>query len=107
MGAKISLKNIKNYKGERIADVHVRSSKSLKSINCPSKLNSSAIDEFLVIFLAAAKAKGVSHFNNLEELNKKESRRLDWGSKILSMMGIKNKLTNNNGIKIWGKPDIK
>ena len=107
MGAKITLKNKKNYKGEMVSDIHVRSSKSLKSINCPSKLNSNAIDEFLIIFLAAAKAKGVSYFKNLEELNKKESRRLDWGSKILNMMGVKNKLIKNHGIKIWGQPNLK
>ena len=107
MGAKINLKNEKNYKGEIVADIHVRSAKSLKSINCPTKLNTSAIDEFLIIFLAAAKAKGVSYFKNLEELNKKESRRLDWGSKILSMMGVKNKLIKNHGIKIWGQPNLK
>ncbi len=107
MGAKINLKNKKNYKGEMVADIHVRSAKSLKSINCPTKLNTSAIDEFLIIFLAAAKAKGVSYFKNLEELNKKESRRLDWGSKILSMMGVKNKLIKNHGIKIWGQPNLK
>ena len=40
--------------------------KKLKAINCPTKLNSGAIDEFLVIFLVAAKAKGVSYFKNLE-----------------------------------------
>ena len=107
MGAKINLKNKKNYKGEIVADIHVRSAKSLKSINCPTKLNTSAIDEFLIIFLAAAKAKGVSYFKNLEELNKKESRRLDWGSKILSMMGVKNKLIKSHGIKIWGQPNLK
>ena len=107
MGAKINLKNKKNYKGEIVADIHVKSAKSLKSINCPTKLNTSAIDEFLIIFLAAAKAKGVSYFKNLEELNKKESRRLDWGSKILSMMGVKNKLIKNHGIKIWGQPNLK
>ena len=107
MGAKINLKNKKNYKGEIVADIHVRSAKSLKSINCPTKLNTSAIDEFLIIFLAAAKAKGVSYFKNLEELNKKESRRLDWGSKILSMMGVRNKLIKNHGIKIWGQPNLK
>jgi len=107
MGAKINLKNKINYKGEMVADIHVRSAKSLNSINCPSKLNTSAIDEFLIIFLAAAKAKGVSYFKNLEELNKKESRRLDWGSKILSMIGVKNKLIKNHGIKIWGQPNLK
>ena len=87
MGSKITLKNKKKYNGEDIADIHVKSSVSLKSINCPASLNSSAIDEFLVIFLAAAKAKGISTFNNLKELNKKESKRLDWASKILKMIG--------------------
>jgi 3-phosphoshikimate 1-carboxyvinyltransferase len=55
----------------------------------PSKLNSGAIDEFLVIFLVAAKARGVSYFKNISELNQKESPRLKWGSKILNKMGIK------------------
>ena len=107
MKAKIILKNKKNYKGEKIADIHVKSAKSLKSINCPAKLNSSAIDEFLIIFLVAATAKGISYFKNLGELNKKESKRLYWGSKILNMIGVKNKLTRNHGIKIWGQPNLK
>jgi len=107
MGAKIVLKNKKNYKGEKIADIHVKSARSLKSINCPAKLNSSAIDEFLIIFLVAATAKGISYFRNLGELNKKESKRLNWGSKILNMIGVKNKLTRNHGIKIWGQPNLK
>ena len=56
MGAKIILKNINIYKGEKIADVYVYGSiDKLKKINCPSKLNSAAIDEFLLIFLVAAK----------------------------------------------------
>jgi len=105
MGAKIVLKNKKNYKGEKIADIHVKSSKSLKSINCPNKFNSRAIDEFLIIFLAAAKAKGISYFRNLEELNKKESKRLNWGAKILNMIGVKKELTNDS-IKIYGQPNL-
>ena len=106
MGANIILKNIKNYKGEQTADIFVKSTKKLKSINCPPKLNSSAIDEFLIIFLAAAKADGISSFRNLEELNKKESKRLNWGSKILKMIGVKTKLIGNHGIKIWGQPNL-
>ena len=41
---------------------------------------------FLLIFLIAAKARGVSYFKNLSELDQKESPRLIWGSKILKMM---------------------
>ena len=105
MGVKIILKNIKNYKGEKIADIFVKSAKILKSINCPSNLNSSAIDEFLILFIAAAKAKGISYFKNLSELNQKESPRLIWGSKILNKMGIKTVLTNDS-IKIFGNPNL-
>ena len=89
-----------------VADILVKSPKKLKSIKCPSKLNSKAIDEFLIIFLIAAKANGTSYFNNLEELNKKESPRLKWGSKILRMMGIKT-ITTKNSIKIFGNPKLK
>ena len=60
MGASIQLLNKRNYKGEKIADILVKSSKNLKGTNCPVMLNSSAIDEFLVIFLVAAKSKGIS-----------------------------------------------
>ena len=106
MGAKILLKNQKNYRGEKIADILIKSSNNLKAINCPSELNSSAIDEFLVIFLLAAKAKGISYFKGLSELNQKESPRLNWGSKILNMMGVKTELTKDS-IKIYGQPNLK
>ena len=106
MGAKIYLKNKKNYKGEKISDILIRSSNNLKSINCPSELNSSAIDEFLIIFLVAAKAKGISYFKDMSELNQKESPRLNWGSKILNMMGVRTELTKDS-IKIYGQPNLK
>ncbi len=106
MGVKIIFKNPKIYKGEKIADIFVKSPKLLKPIKCPKKLNSGAIDEFLVIFLVAAKASGISYFKGLEELNQKESPRLKWGSKILNKMGIKN-ITTKSSIKIYGNPNLK
>ena len=105
MGAKIFLKNKKNYRGEKIADILIKSTNSFRAIKCPSELNSSAIDEYLVIFLVAAKARGVSYFKDLSELNQKESPRLNLGSKILNMMGVKTKLTKNS-IKIYGQPNL-
>ena len=105
MGANIIFKNQKTYKGEKIANIEIKGGRTLNSINCPSKLNSGAIDEFLVIFLVAAKAKGVSYFKDLAELNQKESPRLKWGAKILDMMGVKNIVTNNS-IKIYGNPEL-
>ncbi len=106
MGVKIRFKKIKFYKGEKISDIIVSSPKNLKPINCPVNLNSGAIDEFLSIFLLAAKAKGVSYFKNLEELDKKESPRLKWGAKILSLIGIR-AISTKNSIKIYGNPRLK
>ncbi len=105
MKVKIKITNKRVYKGERIADLIIYSSKKFKSINCPIKFNSAAIDEFLLIFLVAARADGISYFKNLSELNEKESPRLKWGSKILNKIGIKNIVTNNS-IKIYGNPNI-
>jgi 3-phosphoshikimate 1-carboxyvinyltransferase len=105
MGVNIQFKNKKNYKGELIADISVTSTKKLKPINCPAKLNSGAIDEFLIIFLVAAKANGVSYFKDISELNQKESPRLKWGAKILNKMGIKT-ITTDSSIKIFGNPNL-
>ena len=105
MGVKIIFKNQKTYKGEKKADIKVVSAKNIKAINCPPKLNSGAIDEFLVIFLVAAKAKGVSYFRNLGELNQKESPRLKWAKKILDNLGVKT-ITTNDSIKIYGNPHL-
>jgi 3-phosphoshikimate 1-carboxyvinyltransferase len=105
MGVNIQFKNKKSYKGELIADISISSTKKIKAINCPPKLNSGAIDEFLIIFLVAAKANGVSFFKDIDELNQKESPRLKWGAKILNKMGIKTILTDNS-IKIFGNPNL-
>ena len=106
MGASINVINKKIYKGEKIGDILVKSSQNLKSIRCPAMYNSSAIDEFLVIWLVAAKSKGISYFKNLSELNQKESPRLKWGSKILNKMGIKT-ITTADSIAIYGNPNLK
>ncbi|MDA9150492.1 3-phosphoshikimate 1-carboxyvinyltransferase [Candidatus Pelagibacter sp.] len=105
MGVKVILSNIKSYKGEKNADIKVKSTKNIKPINCPSNLNSQAIDEFLLIFLIAAKANGISYFSKLSELDQKESPRLKWGSKILNLIGIKNEITSDS-IKIYGNPNL-
>ncbi len=106
MGLKIKTVNKKIYKGEKIADLVVESKKTFKPINCPIKLNSAAIDEFLLIFLVAARANGISYFKKLSELNQKESPRLIWGSKILNKMGVKN-ILKKDSIKIYGNPKLK
>jgi len=106
MNCKITFKNKKIYKGEKTSDIIVKSSKILKPINCPSSLNSSAIDELILIFLVAGtKAKGISTFKELGELNKKESPRLNIIIKFLRMIGIKVS-RNKDNIKIYGNPKL-
>tara|TARA_B100000963_G_C22606459_1_gene662752 strand:- start:108 stop:1430 length:1323 start_codon:yes stop_codon:yes gene_type:complete len=103
MGAKVKFINKRKICGENVADIFVKSQKNFKSINCPIKLNSNAIDEFLIIFLLASKASGISKFKKLEELDKKESPRLQLASKILKKMGVK-VILRNGSIKIFGNP---
>ena len=105
MNCKITLKNKKIYKGEKTCDIIVESSKNIKGFSCPSYLNSAAIDEFLVIFLIAARAKGISSFKNLGELNKKESPRLDIAISFLENIGVKVERKSDN-IKIFGNPNL-
>ena len=105
MGIIIIFKNKRIYKGEKIADIKIKSPKKIKSINCPSNLNSGTIDEFLIIFLVAAKANGISYFKDLEELNQKESPRLKWGEYILNQMGIKT-ISTDRSIRIYGNPNL-
>ena len=67
----IKFKNLRVVKGEKIADIFIKSMNNLKAIKLPKSFNnSSAIDEFVLIFICAAFSKGISTFRNLEELNK-------------------------------------
>ena len=106
MNANIKILNKRLYKGESIADIQVKSTSNLKPINCPSHLNTKAIDEFLIIFLACAKASGVSRFKNLEELRNKESDRLKQSADFLKMIGVK--VNQKSGsLEIFGNPNLK
>ena len=105
MNSKIILKNKSIYKGEPIADIEIKSEDSLKSVNCNSSINSRMIDEFLIIFLICAKAKGISSFKNLGELRNKESDRLKIAVNFLKMIGVKIIYKSNN-LKIYGNPNL-
>ena len=104
MNAKIKLMNIKTKYREKVGDIVVKSS-NLKSINCPSSLVPSTIDEFAILMIVAAKAKGVTTYRGLGELNKKESPRLNIMNSILNKIGIKTELKQET-IKIIGNPKI-
>ena len=100
MGAKIEFSNLKNYGPEKVGDILVRSSK-LKGIEIPRKYIASAIDEFPILFIAAASASGKTILKNAEELKYKESNRLSVMSKGLLKCNINNSLYDD-GIEITG-----
>ena len=105
MNAKIKLINKKIYNGEEVSDIVIRSSKNLKSINCPKEMNSRAIDELIIIFLVCAKAKGISYFKNIQELRHKESDRLKLSANFLKMIGVEVEETLST-LKIHGNPNL-
>ena len=105
MRGKLTLINKRHYNGEIISDIKVESTYFLKSINCPKRLNTKSIDEFLIIFLLCAKAKGVSTFKDIQELRHKESDRLKIASNFLTKIGIKIVETRDS-LKIYGNPSL-
>ena len=105
MRGKLTLINKRLYNGEIISDIKVESTYFLKSINCPKRLNTKSIDEFLIIFLLCAKAKGVSTFKDIQELRHKESDRLKIASNFLKKIGIKIVETRDS-LKIYGNPSL-
>lgn len=87
MGADITLESIEQECPEPIADIIVRGS-SLKGITIPKEHIVTAIDEFPVIFIAAACAKGQTILHGAEELRVKESDRIQTMATGLSRLGI-------------------
>lgn len=87
MGADITLENSHEAGGEPVADVRVRSA-SLKGIEIPEALVPLAIDEFPVIFVAAACAQGRTMLRGAQELRVKESDRIQAMADGLLTLGI-------------------
>jgi len=87
MGADITLENQQEVGGEPVADIRIRSAQ-LKGINIPEELVPLAIDEFPVIFIAAACATGETVLTGAEELRVKESDRIQVMADGLNNCGI-------------------
>ncbi len=75
MGADIAFENSRVVGGEPVADLRVRAS-ALSGIETPPSVVPSMVDEFPVLFVACALAKGRSVLRGLEELRVKESDRI-------------------------------
>jgi len=87
MGADITLENNQEVGGEPVADVRVKSSQ-LKGIHVPEELVPLAIDEFPVLFVAAACAQGQTIVTGAHELRVKESDRIQVMADGLVELGV-------------------
>ncbi|MFA5984171.1 MAG: bifunctional prephenate dehydrogenase/3-phosphoshikimate 1-carboxyvinyltransferase [Methylococcaceae bacterium] len=100
MGANIEILNPGIAGGEPVADLHVVYS-PLTGIDIPEALVPLAIDEFPVLFIAAACAKGQTRLSGAEELRVKESDRIQVMADGLQTLGI-NAQPTPDGMVIQG-----
>jgi 3-phosphoshikimate 1-carboxyvinyltransferase len=87
MGADIAVESERVVSGEPVADLRVRSS-ALNGIEIAGDEVVRAIDEFPVLFVAAAAAKGRTVVSGAQELRVKESDRIGVMARALARLGI-------------------
>jgi 3-phosphoshikimate 1-carboxyvinyltransferase len=100
MGADIEVSNRREVGGEPVAELRVRAA-PLKGIRIPPDQVPLAIDEFPVLFVAAACAEGETLLTGAEELRVKESDRIQVMADGLSALGVAAQPTAD-GIVIQG-----
>ena len=100
MGADITFSNQQEIGGEPVVDIRVKSSR-LKGVHVPEELVPLAIDEFPVIFVAAACADGQTVVTGAEELRVKESDRIQVMADGLIALGVDARATDD-GMVIQG-----
>jgi len=101
MGANIDVLNERSVGGEPVADLRVRSSQ-LKGIDIPEELVPLAIDEFPVLFVAAACADGTTTLTGAKELRVKECDRIQVMADGLKKLDV-DAVPTEDGMVIKGK----
>jgi 3-phosphoshikimate 1-carboxyvinyltransferase len=87
MGAEIELMGERTTGGEPVADLRVRAA-DLRGAVIPPHLVPLAIDEFPIVFVAAACARGETVVSGAEELRVKESDRIQVMAEGLQALGV-------------------
>ena len=88
MGADITIIDPREEGGEPVGDLRIRHS-PLRGIDVPVELVPDMIDEFPILFVAAALADGVSRVRGAAELRVKESDRIALMASGLRSLGIR------------------
>ncbi len=103
MGADIEIQNQREVGGEPVADLRVRAAQ-LHGVDIPLALVPLAIDEFPVLFVAAACARGRTRLRGAEELRVKESDRIQVMADGLRVLGVQAEATSDGMIIEGGSP---
>ncbi|MBF0392817.1 MAG: 3-phosphoshikimate 1-carboxyvinyltransferase [Alphaproteobacteria bacterium] len=88
MGAEIELRNRRDEAGEPVADLVVRHG-ALTGVDVPAARAPSMIDEYPILAVAAALARGTTRMRGLAELKVKESDRLAAMAEGLAACGVR------------------
>jgi len=88
MGASLTITNARTEGGEPVGDMVVRQGE-LRPVDVPASRAPSMIDEYPVLAVAAAHARGASRFRGLGELRVKESDRLAGTAALLQAAGVR------------------
>jgi len=89
MNANITFENNNSQGGEPVADIRARFSPDMKGIDVPPERAASMIDEYPILSVVAAFAKGKTMMRDVHELRVKESDRIDAMAKGLKSNGLK------------------
>jgi 3-phosphoshikimate 1-carboxyvinyltransferase len=100
MGAYIRTDDFHRSGGETIANIHVKHSK-LHGINVPPTRVPSMVDEYPILAVCAAYAKGTTDMYGLAELKVKESNRLTGTLELLSVNGV-DAYINDDSLHVTG-----
>jgi 3-phosphoshikimate 1-carboxyvinyltransferase len=103
MGGRIELEESRMSGAEPVGDLRVRPS-ALKGVAVPTSLVPLAIDEFPVLFIAAACAEGETVIAGAEELRVKESDRIAAMGAGFEALGVEHSVTPD-GMRIRGRAD--
>lgn len=88
MGADLEMTQVREENGEPVADLRIRGGR-LEGTEVPADLAPRTIDEYPVLFVAAALARGCTLFRYVGELRFKESDRIAVMSRELAKLGVK------------------
>ncbi len=100
MGGNITVEDEREVGGERVGDLHVRHS-ALTAIEVPAELAPSMIDEYPILFVAAAFARGCTVARGAHELRVKESDRIAAMLAALGAVGVQVE-EHDDGLTIRG-----